>query len=89
MPYLYVKQKVRNFNDWHRVFKSHEGSHKDVGLKDLKLLRDANDETTIVCLFYVDDIESARAFTEAPEAEDAQLEAGIIGIPEILFLEEI
>jgi hypothetical protein len=44
------------------------------------------EENTIICLFSMDDIESAKAFTEAPEAGKARQESGIIGTPEVLFL---
>lgn len=89
MPYLLVKQKVEDFEKWYNVFKSHEDAQKEAGLKDLQLLRDISDANTIVCIFKVDDIKKAKSFTDTPEASDAQNEAGMIGKPEILLLDEI
>lgn len=62
---------------------------QNAGLKDLWLLRDINDPNTIVCIFFIEDIKAAKAFTEAPQASAAQDESGIIGAPEVLFLDEI
>ena len=54
MPYLYVKQKVGDFEKWYTVFKSHEPAQKEAGLKDLKLFKDSDDENTIICMFRID-----------------------------------
>ncbi len=89
MQYLYVKQKVEDFDRWYSVFNSHAQAQQEAGLKDLQLFRDNSDPNTIVCLFRVYDMEKARAFTETPEAEDAQEESGMIGEPEVLWLNEI
>ena len=89
MPYLFVKQKVADFEKWYNVFKSHDDAQKDAGLKDLQLLRDNSDANTIVCIIKVDDIEKAKSFTEVPQVSDAQDKVGIIDKPEILILEDI
>ena len=51
MPYLFVRQKVEDFDRWHDVFRSHGEAQKEAGLKDLQLLRDVSDPDTVVCLF--------------------------------------
>lgn len=89
MPYLMVKQKVEDYDKWYKVFNSYDEAQHEAGLKDLQLLRDVSDPNTIVCIFKVDDLEKAKAFTEAPHASDAQVESGIIGTPEVLWLKEI
>jgi len=89
MPYLFVKQKVEDFDKWYAVFKSHEEAQKEAGLKDLKLLRESKDANTIICFFYIENHESAKKFTEAPEASDALVASGIIGIPEVMLLDEV
>lgn len=89
MPYLLVRQKVEDYNKWYKVFKSHEEAQINAGLKDLQLLQDASDPNTIVCIFRIDDLEKARAFTQAPQAIEAQTQSGVIGKPEVLLLNEI
>jgi len=89
MPYLFVRQRVADFDQWYSVFRSHAEAQKEAGLKDLQLLRDAADPNIIVCFFTVEDIDRARAFTEAPQASEAQKESGVIGDPDIIWLDEI
>ena len=88
MIYLYVKQKIEDFDRWYQVFKSHKDSQLKAGLKNLKLLKVMDEPNTIICLFEVGNIESARAFTNAPQISDIRNEAGVVGMPEVLFLEE-
>lgn len=89
MPYLLVRHKVADFKKWHTVFESHAEAQREAGLKDLQLLRDAEDPNIVVCLFRVDDLEKARAFTESSDSNEAQEKSGVIGVPEILLLNEV
>ncbi len=89
MNYLFVRQKVEDFDKWYAVFTSHAEAQRQAGLVDLQLLRDVSDPNTIVCFFRVEDLEKARAFTGSPDAEDAQVDSGIIGTPDVLWLGEI
>jgi hypothetical protein len=89
MPYLYVRQRVKDFDTWYSVFQSHTEAAEKAGLTDLQLLRDVSDENVIVCLFRIEDLARARAFTETPEASEAKTDSGIIGEPEVLWLEEL
>ena len=89
MPYLLVRHKVADFDKWHSVFESHAEAQREAGLKDLQLLRDATDPNIVVCLFTVDDLTKAKAFTESQDSAEAQQKSGVIGVPEILLLKEI
>ncbi|NIR50321.1 hypothetical protein GWO43_17560 [candidate division KSB1 bacterium] len=48
-----------------------------------------SDPNTLVCMFRVEDVEKSRAFTEAPEASDAQKESGMSGKRDVLSLEHV
>ena len=50
MPYLYVKQKVADFDKWYSVFKSNEKAQQEAGFTELQLLRDVADPNIIVLL---------------------------------------
>jgi hypothetical protein len=56
MPYLFVRQKVRDFDKWDSVFGSHAEAQRQAGFKNLQLLRDASDPNTIVCFFEIEDL---------------------------------
>ncbi|MCG8642265.1 MAG: hypothetical protein MI862_21245 [Desulfobacterales bacterium] len=89
MHYLLVRHKVADFDKWHSVFKSHAEAQRKAGFTDLHLLRDASDPNIVVCLFKVDDIEKAKAFTQSSSSNEAQKESGVIGKPEIILLKEL
>jgi hypothetical protein len=88
MPYLLVKQKIVDFNRWYAVFKSDARAQKEAGLHDLVILKEIYDPNSIVCLFKIDDLDKAKAFTTSPNSVKSADLSGIIGIPEILFLEK-
>jgi len=89
MNYLFVRQKVEDFDKWYAVFASHAEAQCEAGLRDLQLLRDTADPNVVVCFFRFDDLDKARAFTGSPDADDAKTESGIIGEPDVLWLGEI
>ena len=76
MPYLLVKQRVEDYDKWYAVFASHAEAQREAGLTDLQLLRDIADPNVVVCLFKVEDLEKAKAFTESPDVDEAQAESG-------------
>lgn len=88
MHYLLCKHKVADFTRWYRVFESHFEAHRNAGLHLLHLFRDTADPNLVVLLFSVDDLDKARAFTQAPEARQAGEDSGVVGVPELLFLRE-
>ncbi len=89
MPYLIVKHKVKEFNQWLAVFQSMTEAQKDAGFGEAHILQDYKDPNTVFCLFKVLDIVKARAFTQAPDTGNVMERAGIIGTPKALWLEEL
>ncbi len=88
MHYMLCKNKVTDYARWRRVFDSHAEAHRGAGLHLLYVLRDTADPNVVVFLFRVDDLNKARAFTEAPSAGEAGEDSGVIGVTEISFLSE-
>jgi heme-degrading monooxygenase HmoA len=73
MYYLLAKHKVADFAKWRRIFDCHAKAHRKAGLHLLHLLRDTADPNLVIILFRADDLDKARAFTQAPEASKAGL----------------
>jgi hypothetical protein len=85
---MLCRHSVQDFDRWYDIFASHAEAQKNAGLHLLYLLREANDPNHLVYLFKVDDPQRARAFTEAPDANEAGKESGVIGTPEIILLND-
>jgi hypothetical protein len=86
--YLFCRHKVVEYDAWRGVFDSHANAQREAGLHVLHVLRGADDPNLVVMLFRVDDVEKAKAFTEAPSASEAGRESGVIGPAEMLYLTE-
>ena len=89
MPYLLVKQKIVNFDRWYAVFKSEARALNEAGIHDLVILKETSDPNLIVCLFKFDDLDKAKAYTNSLSSQKTVDLSGIIGNPEILFLEKV
>lgn len=89
MKYLWVKQKIENYDKWLAIFKSHEKAQHEAGLRDCQLFCDENDPNTVICFFKVTDEEKAKEFTTSPQAEQGKDDSGVVGEPEVFWLEEL
>lgn len=88
MYYLYAKHKVADFGKWKCVFDADVDAQRKAGLHVLHVLRDVDDPNLVILFFRVDDLAKARAFTENPEASEHGEISGVIGMPEVLWLNE-
>ena len=88
MPYLLVKQKVKDFDNWYAVFKSEAKLQKEAGLHDLMLLRDIDDANLIFCLFKADSLERAKAYTNSQNYAMSLKLLEETFMPEIIFLDK-
>jgi hypothetical protein len=80
MHYLLATHRLSDFDRWSRVFHAHAQAQRDAGLHLVHVLRGATDPNRVVAIFRVDDLERARAFTEAPAAGDAGRDASVIHV---------
>lgn len=86
MSYLFVRHKVRNFEEWKPVYDSHEAARRKAGLTEKHLFRDAEDPTEVTLLFEASDDSKARAFVASDDLREAMKNAGVLGKPDIHLL---
>ncbi len=87
MPYLLIRHKVKDFATWKPVYDGHVLARDAAGLKELQLLRNADDSSEIVILFESRDHEQARAFVSSEDLRAAMERAGVADQPDIFFLD--
>jgi hypothetical protein len=81
MSYVIVKHTVADYARWKPIFDA-DGANREIGgSKGGQLFRSADDPNEVVILFEWD-LEKARQYSQGEEA-------GVLGPPEISFLEEI
>lgn len=78
MNYMLCRNRVRNFEQWKRVFDNHADAHRAATLKLLHLWHEVDNPRHVFFLFEVEDIERARAFLDSPDAIAAATESGLI-----------
>jgi heme-degrading monooxygenase HmoA len=88
MAYMFVRHSVRDYDAWKSVFDSVGDLRKRNGEKSYQILRQDNGSNELVALFKWDSLDNARKYATSPELKAAMERAGVIGKPEILFLEE-
>ncbi len=89
MPYMLVRHRVKDFGAWKRAFDKHGTERAAAGCRGGLLLRVEGDPNDIVIQHEWDSLEKARKFAASKELKSAIEAAGVIGQPEIWFLEEI
>ena len=78
MMVLLVRNKVKDFDQWRRVFDSQAETARAAGLNLMQMWRSVDDANDVFFLFEVEDRGRAEAFMNAPEAASAGDEAGVI-----------
>ncbi len=87
MAHMTIRHKVENFPKWKQAYDAHKPSREKAGLKDLHLWRNLDDSNEVLVLFEATDVGRARNFADSNELKEAMKGAGVIGRPEILFLD--
>jgi heme-degrading monooxygenase HmoA len=88
MAYMLVRHNVQDYGAWKSAFDSQIDVRRRYGEKSYQILRQGNGSNEVVALFGWDNLDNAREFSASPELKEAMQKAGVIGKPEILFLEE-
>lgn len=86
MGYLLVRHKVKEFQEWKRVFDMHKSAQHDAGLRIEKIMRNLYEPNEVFLFFEVMDLAKARGFISSPQVAGAQTEAGVVDKPDIYFL---
>ncbi len=78
MMVLLVRNKVKDFDRWKRIFDSQAEAGRAAGLNLIQLWQSVDDANDIFFLLEVEDRGRAEAFMNAPEAASTGDEAGVI-----------
>lgn len=88
MPYILIRQKVRDFAEWKTVFDEHGAMRKAMGSKGGYLLRNNDHPSEVLVLLEVEDLGRARQFVRSEDLRQAMQRAGVVDQPTIYFLHE-
>ena len=88
MSYVIYRVKVADYARWKPIFDADGANREAGGSQGGQLFRSASDPNELVVLFEWD-LEKARQFSQSEELRAKMQEAGVLGPPDIYFLEEI
>lgn len=88
MAYMFVRHTVKDFDAWKSVFDAVGDLRRRNGERSYRILREGNGSNELFALFEWDNIDNARAYASSPELRAAMERAGVVGKPDIYFLEE-
>ena len=82
-----VSLKVADFDDWKAAFDAHTSSREEAGI-NAKAYQNLDDPNNPIAIGTASSKEAFVAFFTKPEMQEVQKKAGVLGPPEITFLEE-
>lgn len=88
MSYIIAKHKVNDYKTWKKGFDSAISFRKAGGEKSFQIFRVENDQNNLVLQFEWDSLKNARKYFESPDLQKAMQQAGVVGKPDVYFLEE-
>ncbi len=89
MSYMLVRHKVGDFDKWKPLYDEHATVRRDSGSKGAHLFRNYDNPNEILILFEWESLEKARKFAESENLRQKMQEAGVLGKPDIYFLNEV
>jgi uncharacterized protein (DUF1330 family) len=89
MAYVIVQHKVQDYAKWKPMYDEHQSTRKTYGIRCEQLFRSADDPNDLTILFEVSDLKKAREFTQSDDLKRVMQQAGVMGTPNLQFLEEV
>ncbi len=89
MAQLLVKHRVEDFKKWKPVFDEDEARRKAGGSQGCRLFHSEKDPNELVVLCQWKDLRTAHQFAESEDSRQKMERAGVMGKPEVYFLDEI
>lgn len=90
MPFVLITlHKVEDYAKWKTEFDSDIDMRKEAGEKSYQIFHTDDDPNNLAILFEWDSLDNARKFMESNELREKMQKGGVIGEPEIRFLEEV
>ena len=90
MVYIHVRQTVEDYDQWKAGFDAGAPTRQAAGATDeTYVMRNADNPNEIVAVLGWRDLDHARQFAASPELKEAMQKAGVIGRPEVLYLNPV
>jgi heme-degrading monooxygenase HmoA len=89
MQYALIRHKVTDYDLWKPIFDEHGAARKANGISGHQLFRNINDQSEVIILVEVDDLDKVREFVQSEDLREAMQSSGVADQPDMYFLDEI
>lgn len=89
MVNVLIRHTVSDYDAWKTHFDEHASTRREHGSQGYSLFSVSEEPNELVILFDWDSVENAQRFLDSSDLRDVMTEAGVVGEPEIRFLDEI
>lgn len=87
MPWIHVRHSVEDFNKWKEVYDTSAGFKNQFGWKRYRVYAVGGNRNDLLVMEEFNTLEDAQRFVQSKEFKNALDLAGVIGQPEILYLQ--
>ena len=87
MVHVYIKHEIESYEKWKPAFDAVHEMRKAAGEQESQLFHLEGKPNMLIALVSWDNLENAKAFFNNPKLHAIMQEAGVIGKPEIEYLE--
>jgi quinol monooxygenase YgiN len=88
MASMLVQHQVKDFAEWKKVYDSVSDLRASNGEISDQIYRDESTPNNLTVIFKWDSLENAKKYAQSPELKAAMEKAGVLGKPNIYFLNE-
>ncbi|MGE5113192.1 MAG: hypothetical protein ACM3JB_20200 [Acidobacteriaceae bacterium] len=89
MVNVLVRHKIADFGRWKQVFDGHFGIRHAGGELSHRIFHNHDEATDLTLFFEWETLDRARAFFASEPLTNGMKQAGVVGTPEVIFLDEI
>jgi hypothetical protein len=89
MTYLLVKHSVQDYSKWRPVFDQDAKNREVAGSKGAQVFQDINKPNEVTVLMEFEKAESARKMVASDDLRKTMHDAGVLGNPEVSFLNRV
>ena len=86
--FVMFRGKVKDFKTWKAAYDAHASVRKEFGLSEEHVFKGADNSNEIVVLLKAADLKRAKEFAASPALAEAMQKSGVIGKPDVQFLEK-
>ena len=90
MIYLYLKQTIADYARWKEGFDTHLSARQAGGATaEAWVLHNVDNPHEIIVVLGWRDLHQARTFSQSVSLQVAMKQMGVVGLPEVCFLEDV